>query len=198
MNTAIRLRRGDALIVVDIQVDFLPGGALGVPHGDEVVPIINRCLRRFHDRGFPIYASRDWHPADHCSFKPQGGIWPVHCVAGTAGADFGPGLMLPPEAEMVYKATRQDREAYSALDDTGLEERLRQAGVERLFIGGLATDYCVLNTVRDALRMGFEAVVLRDACRAVNVEPGDGEAAEKEMRQRGARLIVFDDLEEEE
>jgi len=193
-NTALRIRRGDALIVVDIQVDFLPGGALGVPGGDEVVPVINRYIRCFSERGLPVFASRDWHPPQHCSFRSNGGIWPAHCVAETHGAAFGPGLELPPDTGMIYKATRQDREAYSALDGTGLEEQLRKAGVDRLFIGGLATDYCVLNTVRDALRLGFEAIVLRDACRAVNLEPGDGTAAEKEMRDRGARLIELGDL----
>ena len=129
---------GDALVVVDVQNDFLPGGALGIRGGDEIVPVLNRYLERFHELGLPIFATRDWHPADHCSFAAQGGPWPVHCVAGTPGAEFAPGLRLPPGTEIIDKATRRDREAYSTLEGTDLEQRLRAAGVDRLFIGGLA------------------------------------------------------------
>lgn len=179
---------GDALVVVDVQNDFLPGGALGIRDGDQIVPVLNRYLERFHELGLPIFATRDWHPADHCSFAAQGGPWPVHCVAGTPGAEFAPGLRLPPGTGIIDKATRRDREAYSTLEGTDLGPRLRAAGVDRLFIGGLATDYCVLSTVRDAARMGFAIIVLGDAIRAVDVEPGDGARAIAEMRQLGAEF----------
>jgi nicotinamidase/pyrazinamidase len=185
-------RRGDALVVVDVQNDFLPGGALGIRGGDEILPALNRCLGHFHRLGLPVFATRDWHPPDHCSFAPQGGPWPVHCVAGTPGAEFAPGLRLPPDTGVIDKATRPEREAYSTLEGTDLGRRLRTAGVGRLFIGGLATDYCVLNTVRDAVRIGFAVVVLSDAIRAVDVEPGDGARAIAEMQQLGAHFIEVD------
>ncbi len=181
-------RKGNALIVVDVQNDFLPGGTLPVPRGDEVIPVLNAWLERFHATGLPIVATRDWHPPDHCSFQSQGGPWPAHCVADTPGAAFAPGLDLPPETIVISKATRADREAYSGFQDTDLAERLRALAVRRLFVGGLATDYCVLNTVRDALREGFEVVVLRDAVRAVDVHPGDGDRALAEMERLGAQV----------
>jgi nicotinamidase/pyrazinamidase len=182
-------RAGDALLIVDVQNDFLPGGALAVPQGDAVVPVLNRWIARFRDRGLPVVATRDWHPPDHCSFRSRGGPWPEHCVAGTPGARFAPDLELPQDALIVSKATESDREVYSGFQGTDLAERLRALGVRRLFVGGLATDYCVLETVRDALREGFEVVVLRDAVRAVDVNPGDGERALEEMRRLGARLL---------
>lgn len=190
-----RIRRGDALIVVDVQNDFLPGGALAVSFGDEVVPVLNRFIGLFRDAGLPVYASRDWHPPDHCSFRSQGGTWPDHCVAGSVGAWFAPGLSLPCEATVIDKATRPDEEAYSAFEGTGLAERLREAGIERLFIGGLATDYCVLATVRDALEQGFTVLALVDAMRPVDVKPGDGEKAETEMRSLGAEMVTSADIE---
>src|SRR5690606_28729070 len=124
-----------------------------------------------------IVASRDWHPADHCSFGERGGPWPVHCVAGTPGARLHPGLRLPEGAWIVDKGADRNREQYSALDRTGLAERLRAAGVRRLWIGGLALDYCVRASVLDALQEGFEVRVIRDAARAVEREPGDAERA---------------------
>lgn len=183
------LQPGDALLVVDVQNDFLPGGALGVTDGDTVVAPLNRWLARFTAAGLPVYASRDWHPADHCSFHAQGGPWPPHCVAGTPGADFAPALELPPQAAMVYKGSDRDAEAYSAFAGTGLEQALRAQGVRRIFIGGLATEYCVLNTVRDAVQAGLDAVVLADAVRPVDVHAGDGAAALATMRSLGAALL---------
>ena len=188
------LRAGDALLVVDVQRDFLPGGALAVPDGDRVVPAINRYLGRFEREGRLVVLTRDWHPADHVSFRAQGGPWPPHCVAGTPGAGFAPGLDLPAMAQVVSKATRPDAEAYSGFEGTELAARLRQQGVKRLFIGGLATDYCVRATVLDALREGFEVWLLADAVRAVDVQPGDGERAEQAMAQAGARPIRFEQL----
>lgn len=174
------------MLVVDIQLDFLPGGSLGVRHGDEVIAPLNGYLAAFRRAGLPVVASRDWHPPDHCSFREQGGPWPPHCVAGSPGARFAPTLELPPDAILISKATRRDSAAYSAFEGTDLDERLRRAGVERIFIGGLATDYCVVSTVRDAVKSGYRAVVLQDAIRAVDVNPGDGERAIAEMLERGA------------
>jgi nicotinamidase/pyrazinamidase len=182
----IRLDARDALLIVDLQVDFLPGGALGVPGGDEIVPVLNRYLALARSKSLPVFASRDWHPPAHCSFRAQGGPWPPHCVAGSPGAGFAPGLELPSDAAVISKATRADADAYSAFAGTGLGERLRGRGIRRLLVGGLATDYCVLNTVRDALREGFSVLLLEDAIRAVDVNPGDGERARREMLRAGA------------
>jgi len=175
-----------ALIIVDVQNDFLPGGQLAVPDGDKVVPPLNRYIAQFQHNQRPIFATRDWHPADHCSFKSQGGAWPVHCVADTPGAKFSALLELPSSATIISKGTSARKEAYSGFEDTNLEALLSQASVDTLHVGGLATDYCVLNTVKDALRLGFKVVLLKEAIRAVNVHPGDGAAAELEMLQGGA------------
>jgi len=193
-RSPIRVQGGDALIAVDVQNDFLPGGSLAVPQGDAVVPALNRYLAAFAARALPIFATRDWHPADHCSFKAQGGIWPPHCIAGTRGAEFSPALALPPAAVVVSKATTPEADAYSGFGGTDLAARLNAGGVTRLYIGGLATDYCVLNTVRDALAAGFVVLLLADAIRAVDVNAGDGARAEAEMQRLGARAIRHEDL----
>ena len=193
----VRLKPGDALVIVDVQNDFLPGGALPVPEGDRVVPVLNEYIHRFRTAGLPIVATRDWHPPDHCSFQAQGGPWPPHCVQGTPGADFAPGLELPEDALIVSKATKPDQEAYSGFQGTDLDARLREMGVRRLFIGGLATDYCVKQTVLDALRLGYRVYLLTDAIRAVDVQPGDGDAAIDEMLRAGALPLTLSDLAEE-
>lgn len=185
---------GDALILVDVQNDFLPSGSLAVPHGDAVIPALNRAIAAMQARGLPVYATRDWHPAEHCSFQPQGGPWPPHCVAASPGAAFAPSLKLPPDAAIISKATRADTDAYSGFQDTELDRLLQEQGVKRLFIGGLATDYCVLNTVQDALKLNYQVFLLEDAVRAVDVHPGDGARALAQMEQRGARLIRSGDL----
>ena len=190
----LALQAGDALVVVDVQRDFLPGGALGVPDGDRVVPALNRYIARFRARGLPIVFTRDWHPADHCSFHAQGGPWPPHCVAASDGAAFAPDLDVAADALVVSKATATAPDAYSGFQGTGLAGWLREHGCRRLFIGGLATDYCVLQTVRDALAEGFEVRLLRDAVRPVDVEPGDGARAEQAMIAAGARAIGFESL----
>lgn len=187
-------RRGDALIIVDVQNDFLPGGALAVPEGDAVIAPINRCAALFSSRALAVFATRDWHPRDHCSFKPAGGPWPPHCVAGTRGAAFAAALALPASATVVSKATDAARDAYSGFQDTGLERQLRERDVRRVFVAGLATEYCVLATVRDARAAGFETVVLGDAVRAVDLAPGDGARALGEMRALGARIARAADL----
>ncbi len=188
------LHPGDGLLIVDVQNDFLPGGALGVTRGDEVVPVLNLYMAAFNMRGLPIFASRDWHPAKHCSFREQGGIWPVHCVVGTKGAEFHPDFHLAPSTIVISKATEPKKEAYSAFQGTTLDEHLRETGAQRLFIGGLATDYCVLITVRDAIKRGYAVCLLMDGIRAVNLKPDDGRKAEEEMIRLGAVSIRLEDL----
>lgn len=185
---------GDALLVVDVQNDFLPGGTLAVAEGDAVVPVLNRYIAGFERRRLPIIATRDWHPPDHCSFRVQGGPWPPHCIAGTHGAEFAMDLALPPGTRLISKATRADTEAYSGFEGTDLASRLRLLHCTRVFIGGLTTDYCVKESTLDALEAGFEVVVLEDATRAVDVHPGDGQRALQEILRRGARAACVDQV----
>jgi nicotinamidase/pyrazinamidase len=194
LKTAINLEPGDALLVADVQNDFLPGGALGVRGGDQIVPVLLEYIARFDARGLPVFLSRDWHPPHHCSFREQGGPWPVHCVAGSPGSLPPPAFQAPPSAAIIHKATAPNKEAYSAFQDTRLDEQLRAARVRRLFIGGLATDYCVLNTVRDARGLGYEVCLLMDGIRAVNVQPDDGRKAEEEMVRLGAVPVRLENL----
>ncbi|MDE0330971.1 MAG: nicotinamidase [Nitrospinae bacterium] len=181
----------DGLIVVDLQVDFCPGGALAVSEGDKIVSPVNRLLEI---SGWTKVATRDWHPADHTSFQAQGGIWPVHCVADTRGAAFHPQMKSGNVEMVVSKATTRDAEAYSGFDGTALADDLRASGIERLFVCGLATDYCVKATALDARREGFEVVVVEDAIRAVNVEPKDGETAIEEMRAAGCAFALSSEI----
>jgi nicotinamidase/pyrazinamidase len=185
-RTDFFLRAGDALVLVDVQNDFLPGGSLAVPGGDGVIPPLNGWIARFKAARLPIFATRDWHPPDHCSFQSQGGPWPAHCVADSEGAAFAPGLALPSDARVISKANRREADAYSGFAGTDLDDRLRRAGVNRLFVGGLATDYCVLNTVKDALGLGYRVQLLTDGIRAVDARPGDGARAMAEMLAAGA------------
>jgi len=178
------LSPGAALIIVDVQVDFCPGGALAIERGDEVVPVLNRCIEAAAAASVPIYASRDWHPLRHPSFAELGGPWPVHCLQDTAGAAFHPDLALPPSAIVVTKGTRFDRDQNSAFDGTGLEAELRRRGIRRLYVGGLAQDVCVCATVLDARREGFSTVVIADATMPVTREGFT--RAETEMRAAGA------------
>lgn len=194
---SLPLETRDALVIVDVQNDFLPGGALAVPDGDAVLPVLNSYIALFESRGLAIFATRDWHPRDHCSFRAQGGPWPPHCVAFSRGAAFATDLQLPCSAVIVSKAQAPDRDAYSGFEGTELETLLRARGASRLLVGGLATDYCVLRTVRDALARGFRVLLLKDAIRAVNVHPGDGDRAEAEMIALGAQPVTLADLETE-
>lgn len=189
--SAISAGPEDSLIVVDLQVDFCPGGALGVPEGDEIVPLVNRLLAV--PEWFRV-ATRDWHPADHLSFSEQGGIWPPHCVADSPGAAFHPGLDRDAVELVVSKAARKDAEAYSGFDGTSLSADLKEKGVRRIFVCGLATDYCVRATALDGRKEGFEVVVLEDAVRAVNLEPGDGGRAIEEMRAAGCAFVRSEDI----
>lgn len=185
---------GDALIVVDVQNDFLPGGALGVDEGDQVVPLLNRYMQRFAANGATVVLTRDWHPVNHCSFAARGGPWPPHCVQNTAGAAFPASLEFPDTLVLVSKASTSEKDAYSGFDGTRLADHLRAIGVNRVFIGGLATDYCVLNTVRDAVEAGFETLLLEDAIRAVEVKPGDGKKAIEEMSDLGATIVALPEI----
>jgi nicotinamidase/pyrazinamidase len=190
----IKLREKDALIIVDLQNDFCPGGALAVPEGDKIVPVLNAYIERFSNSKSLIVATRDWHPENHISFVEQGGIWPKHCVQNTKGAEFHPDLKLPSDSIIVSKATEPDKEAYSGFDGTNLDKLLKGKGVTRLFVGGLATDYCVRATVLDALRLGFCVFLLLDAIKGVNVQPEDSERAIVEMLEKGAIGIVFEEI----
>lgn len=190
----------DALVIVDIQNDFCPGGALGVPGGDAVVPVLNRYAERFVAAGAPVLASRDWHPAVTTHFKAHGGVWPPHCVQDTPGADFHPDLALPAGTTVVSKGMDPREDAYSCFqaetaDGMPFAATLGELGVSRLYVGGLATDYCVKSTVVDGVREGFEMVVLADAVAAVDLVPGDGAKALDEMRAAGAAMIRLGDLE---
>ncbi len=193
VSRPVRLQASDALVVVDVQRDFV-GGSLAVPDAVAIIPVLNAYLREFARRNLPVVATRDWHPVAHCSFRDRGGPWPPHCIAGTPGAAFADGLALGPDAVVFSKATTPERDAYSGFDGTELDRRLHGLRVRRLFVGGLATDYCVAQTVRDALRLGFVVFLLVDAIRAVNAKPGDGERAEAEMRAAGAVPVRLADL----
>lgn len=179
---------GDGLLLVDVQVDFCPGGGLPIQDGDGVVPVLNRWIRAAQALGVPIYASRDWHPRGHPSFRERGGEWPTHCIQDSPGADFHPRLELPQEALCIVKGTRFDRDQLSAFDETGLAQQLRHDAVKRLWVGGLAQDVCVLHTVRDALALGFEVRLIVDGTRPVTRQ--GGRRALDEMRAAGARLEV--------
>ncbi|HEX7115224.1 MAG TPA: nicotinamidase [Steroidobacter sp.] len=189
LGDELGLRAGDALLIVDLQRDFLPGGALGVPEGDQVIAPLNEYITAFEERGLPIFMTRDWHPPDHCSFQSAGGPWPPHCVRDTPGAQWPESLKIAASARIISKATEPAAEAYSGFSGTELLTLLRDQGVRRLFVGGLATDYCVRATVLDARSNGFEVVVLADAIRGVNVQPGDDERAVEEMLASGATLF---------
>jgi len=189
----------DALVVVDLQNDFCPSGALAVRDGDAIVPVVNRYLERFEKAGAPVFLTRDWHPEVTTHFKAYGGIWPPHCVQGTRGAEFHPGLEPPARAEVVSKGMDPTQDSYSAFhaeDESGrtLPDVLQARGIRRLYVGGLATDYCVRASALDALNEGFEVVVLTDAIGAVDLKPGDGARAMHEMQQAGAKFATMDDL----
>ena len=181
------LSSSDALLIVDVQRDFCPGGALAVPDGDAVVPVLNQWIDAARDAGAAVFASRDWHPPDHVSFQEQGGPWPSHCVADTPGAAFHPDLALPDSSTVIDKGTDSGHEAYSAFEGTELAAQLDAAGIERLWVGGLALDYCVRASVLDARRIaGLPVHVILNATRAVDVQPGDGARALEDMRAAGA------------
>jgi nicotinamidase/pyrazinamidase len=185
------MQEKDALIIVDVQNDFCPGGSLPVENGDAVVPVLNRYIEQFTAAGLPIVATRDWHPAKTTHFSTCGGPWPPHCIQGTAGASFHAQLALPDNVIIVSKGAATDADDYSGFqavsgEGVALADLLRSRGVERIFVGGLATDYCVKHTVLDALREGFKVILLEDGIRGVNLKPGDSRQAVEEMVRAGA------------
>ncbi len=184
----------DALIVVDLQRDFCPGGALAVPGGDEIIPVVNSLIPLFKT----VVFTRDWHPPDHISFSPNprftDGSWPVHCVAGTPGAEFHPDLKIPPHAIIVSKATERDREAYSGFEGTELDRILKERGIKRIFVCGLATDYCVKNTALDGVRLGYEVYLIEDGVRGVDAPPGNLKRALEEMKKAGVKFLRSETL----
>jgi nicotinamidase/pyrazinamidase len=180
--------RGDALLIVDVQNDFCPGGSLAVNGGDEVVPILNRWIERAHAAGIPVFASRDWHPPNHVSFKERGGPWPPHCIRDTTGAAFHPDLKLPPDVQIISKADTPDVDSYSAFGGTDLSKRLHEAGIKRIWLGGLTQDYCVRESALDAIRDGFEVHVIVSGTRPVNVNPDDGKRAIDDIQAAGGIL----------
>ena len=177
-----------ALLVVDVQNDFCPGGTLAVEHGDEVVEPLNRQIDKFLERGAPVYMSRDWHPEKTKHFADYGGVWPEHCVQNTRGAEFHPALREDPRIKVVSKGLG-DTDCYSAFDETNLAELLHEQGIEEVVVGGLTTDYCVKTTVLDAIKNGFKVKALKNAMRAVDLKPGDGDRAIEEMRAAGAVIV---------
>ncbi len=185
----ITIQSDDALLIVDIQKDFLPGGALAVSNGNDVLPVLLSCISKFESLGLSIFATRDWHPPNHFSFTEQGGVWPIHCVTDSPGAKPPSSFRLPSSTVIVKKGTDPETEGYSGFQGTTLDAQLKEVGVRRLFVGGLATDYCVLNTVKDALNLGYQVYLLSDAIRAVNLQPNDGKQAIEAMRQQGVILI---------
>lgn len=193
MNKVI-ITNNSAIIAVDIQNDFCPGGALPVPDGDAVVYSMNLYITKFSKMGLPVYFTRDWHPQNHISFKTNGGIWPEHCVQETYGAELHKKLLIPSRAVIISKGISPDNEGYSGFQGTDLDKRLKAKNIRQLFIGGLATDYCVRSTVLDALHAGFDVVFLSDASKGVDVNPGDSEQAIDEMLREGAVKVVYGDI----
>ena len=190
------MHRRAALLVVDVQIDFCPGGALAVPKGDLVIPVLNGYLELFKRRGSPIFASRDWHPKDSGHFIENGGIWPAHCVQETQGAQFHPGLVLPEETIVISKGMANWDDGYSAMQgvtehDTPFVMLLKHMKLDRLYVGGLATDYCVKETVLEALKKGFNVTLLADAVRGVELQEGNCERAVAEMVNAGADMATL-------
>jgi nicotinamidase/pyrazinamidase len=190
-----------ALLIVDVQNDFCPGGALGIKEADTIIPDINKYIKIFVAKKLPIFATRDWHPEKTTHFKKFGGVWPVHCVQATKGAEFHPRLKLLKDAILVYKGMDPKKDSYSAfqaedVNGIGLSNLLRILGIKELYIAGLATDYCVKFTTHDAIRKGFKVKILLDAVKGVNLKPHDSEEAIKEMVKMGAKKITLKDMED--
>jgi nicotinamidase/pyrazinamidase len=196
LEKEIRITQKDALIIIDVQKDFLLGGALPVPDGDEVIPVLNDYISLFKSVNAKVFATRDWHPPNHVSFKAFGGPWPPHCVQHTEGAEFHPDLKLPADVTVISKATDPERESYSGFDGTTLADELRKASVSLVFVGGLATDYCVRQTVLDGIALGFDMVLLLDAIRGINVKVDDSKKALSEMRAHGADTATLENFAE--
>ena len=186
----MRIGEKDGLIAVDVQNDFCSGGALPVEGADEIAKSISDVSLEFRAKGGRVYATQDWHPVGHSSFEESGGPWSAHCVQATKGAEFHPDLRLPIGTSIIRKGTDRKEDALSGFEGTNLEEQLTRSGIRRVFVAGLATDYCVLNTVLDAARRGFETYVLTDLVRATDLEPDAGEKAIALMKEGGAKATT--------
>jgi len=189
-----------ALLIVDVQNDFCPGGALGIKDGDKIIPTINKYIKNFASKKLPIFASRDWHPIQTVHFKGFGGVWPQHCIQDTKGAAFHPKLKLPKETILLYKGMDPEQDSYSAFqaqDKSGisLSNLLKILDIKELYIAGLATDYCVKFSALDALKNGFKVRLLMDAIKGVDLKPNDSEKAIKEMIKKGAKITTLKDME---
>ncbi|WP_024821994.1 MULTISPECIES: bifunctional nicotinamidase/pyrazinamidase [Aminobacterium] len=185
---------GDALIVVDVQQDFCEGGSLAVRGANSIISVINSLVQLAQNRKIPVFFSRDWHPSDHISFKKQGGLWPPHCVQEEKGAAFHPGLIVPDTAFIIDKGTCCEKDAYSAFEGTDLLEKLHAQSIRRIFVCGLATDYCVKSTALDGLSHGFDVYLVTDGMKGVNVKEDDSCKALEELKAKGARLVTSHDV----
>src|SRR4030042_3987201 len=194
MKKPIKISKADSLIIANIQIDFLPGGALQALEGDLLIPVINDYLKIFRRAGASIFAVRDWHPQNHVSFTGQGGQWPPHCIQESEGAKFHPDLKLPEGTVIISKATDTLNDSYSSFEGTGLAQSLEMQGIYRLFVGGLATEYCILNTVLDSRKLGFGTLLLSDAVRGINAKPNDANRAIEEMVSLGAEQVTVEDF----
>lgn len=179
-----------ALLIVDMQNDFMPTGTVPVPDADKIVPVLNKYIDIFASNRLHIFATRDWHPPNHISFKQRGGVWPMHCVKDTLGAEFHSELKIPRSTRVISKGYEYDKEAYSGFEGTELDRHLGQNQIRRLLVGGVATDYCVKNTVLDALSRGIDVVVLEDAIKGLKTS----EEAIEEMKKKGAKIATFDEI----
>jgi len=193
------MKSNKALLIVDMQKDFCPGGKLPVRHCDKVVENLNKYIKKFQNANLPIFASRDWHPEETVHFKKFGGIWPQHCIKNTKGAEFHPGLKLPEEAIIISKGMEPGKDSYSSFyayneEGKSFKVLLDEMEVETLYIGGVATDYCVKFSCLDALKNGFSVKLLINAIEGVDINPGDIDKAIKEMEQAGVEKITLEDL----
>jgi len=194
MKRPVNISKDDALVIANIQIDFLPGGALPVSEGDIVIPVVNDYIKIFKKAGASIFAIRDWHPQNHVSFTTQGGQWPPHCVQQSEGAKFHPELKLPEETVVISKATDTLKDTHSSFEGTGLAQNLKMQGIYRIFVCGFATEYCILNTVLDSPKLSFETVLLLDAVRGINAKPNDASRAIEKMVSNGAEQATLDDF----
>ncbi|MBI4431347.1 MAG: isochorismatase family protein [Candidatus Omnitrophica bacterium] len=191
----MRITEKTALVVVDAQIDFFEGGALAVPGSNAVLPAIQSSIDKFLSKGRPLFATRDWHPADHCSFKAQGGIWPPHCIQNTSGAKFHPKLRMPPSLIIISKADQKNKDAYSGFQETDLNAELTKRKISEITVCGLAIDYCVKHTALDARKLNYRVYLLTDAIMGVNVKAGDSSNAIREMEKAGVIKIISGELE---
>jgi nicotinamidase/pyrazinamidase len=194
LQKTFSIGENDALIVADVQNDFFEKGTLPAPGAEEAIPVINDYIKLFNKKKAKIFVTRDWHSANHISFKERGGPWPPHCIQETDGANFPSDLKLPGTVEIISKATDPDKEAYSGFDGTTLEQQLRNQNIQRVFVSGLTVEYCIKTTVLDALALGFKTVLLQDAIRGLEEKPGDIEKAIQEMTLKGAQKATLADF----